>query len=152
MAEEVGMIDISDKDVVEREATAVGSIMLKQDSIEKIREGEVKKGDVPQVAEIAAIQAVKNTPDMIPHCHNIPIEGVDVRFDLQKKKITVRCTVRSISKTGVEMEALAGVNMALLTVWDMVKYIEKDENGQYPGTKIEGVSVKEKKKGGKDGT
>ena len=140
----MGMIDISGKDMVRRVAEARGKILLTKKSLNKIDDGEVKKGDPIQVAEISAIQAVKRTPDNIPHCHPIPIEGVDVSFEVDEDGISVICRVKAIYKTGVEMEALSGVNAALLTIWDMVKYLEKDEDGQYPETKIKDVCVTEK--------
>ncbi|MFW5928725.1 MAG: cyclic pyranopterin monophosphate synthase MoaC [Thermoplasmatota archaeon] len=143
----MGMIDISRKDAVKRRATAEGVIELDESTIKKIKEKEVKKGDPLQVAEISAIQAVKKTPDNIPHCHPIPIEGVSVDIKVMKDRIVVSCEVKAIYKTGVEMEAISGVNAALLTIWDMVKYLEKDEEGQYPDTKISGIKVVEKVKG-----
>lgn len=148
----MGMIDISEKEKVPRRATAEGQIRLSEESVEAIKNDDVKKGNVFQVAEIAAIQAVKDTPRSLPHCHPIPIEGIDVDFEFVEEKILeARCEVKAIYKTGVEMEALAGVNAALLTVWDMVKYLEKDREGQYPQTRIKSISVTEKKKGDIDG-
>ncbi len=144
------MIDIGHKEDVQRSAKARGEIVLTEESVEIIERDEVKKGDVFQVAEISAIQAVKKTPEAIPHCHPIPIEGVDVKFELHEEVLSVECEVKAVYKTGVEMEALSGVNAALLTVWDMVKYIEKDEEGQYPDTAIKNISVIEKKKVVKD--
>jgi len=140
------MIDISEKRKVHRTASAEGTIILGKKSLEAIDEGTVKKGDPIKVAEISAIQAVKRTPYEIPHCHPIPIESVDVDVTILEGGIKIDCTVKAIYKTGVEMEALSGVNSALLTIWDMVKYLEKDEDGQYPATKIEDVKVTEKKK------
>ncbi len=146
----MGMIDISGKKKVLRSAKAKGEIELTDESMKAIREDKVKKGDVFEVAEVSAIQAVKKTPEYIPHCHPIPIEGIDVSFDMDKNIIGVECGVKAVYKTGVEMEALAGVNAALLTIWDMVKYVEKDKDGKYPKTKIKNVSVLEKKKVDKD--
>ncbi|MFP4608488.1 MAG: cyclic pyranopterin monophosphate synthase MoaC [Candidatus Aenigmatarchaeota archaeon] len=149
----MGMIDISEKEKVPRRAVAEGKIKLSQESVRSIQNQEVKKGDVLQVAEIAAIQAVKDTPRTLPHCHPSPIEGVDIRLDIcDENELRAVCEVKAIYKTGVEMEALVGVNAALLTVWDMVKYLEKDEDGQYPSTKIQHVTVKEKIKGEHDGS
>jgi len=147
----MGMIDISAKKKVPRLARSRGQIELTDESMKTIREGEVKKGDVFQVAEISAIQSVKKTPESIPHCHPIPIESVDISFESYENLIEVECEVKAVYKTGVEMEALAGVNAALLTIWDMVKYLEKDKDGQYPETKIKNISVLEKKKADKDG-
>jgi len=141
------MVDITSKRMVHREATAYGRIKLKEETLEAIRSGKVKKGDVFTVARIAAIQAVKDTPKIIPLCHPIPITGIDVSFDLSDDSVSVTVTVRTIAQTGVEMEALSGVMAALLNIWDMVKYLEKDESGNYPLTKIEEVRVLKKVKG-----
>ena len=141
------MVDITSKRMVRREATAYGRIKLKGETLEAIRSGKVKKGDVFTVARIAAIQAVKDTPKIIPLCHPIPITGIDVSFDLSDDSVSVTVTVRTIAQTGVEMEALSGVMAALLNIWDMVKYLEKDESGNYPLTKIEEVRVLKKVKG-----
>ena len=141
------MIDISGKEVVHREAEATGRINLKGDTIEKIRSGEIKKGEPLPAAEIACILAVKKTPDILPLCHPIPITSVDAGFQIADDHIEARCRVTADYKTGVEMEALTGVAAALLTIWDMVKYLEKDEDGQYPSTVITDVKVTEKRKG-----
>ena len=143
----IKMIDISCKEVVHREAEATGRINLKGDTIEKIRSGEIKKGDPLPAAEIACILAVKKTPDILPLCHPIPITSVDAEFQIADDYIEARCRVTADYKTGVEMEALTGVAAALLTIWDMVKYLEKDEDGQYPSTVITDVKVTEKRKG-----
>ncbi len=141
------MIDITRKPHVYREAVARGSIRLRKETIEAIRAGKVKKGDVLTVARVAAVQAVKDTPRIIPYCHPIPITAVDVSFGLEEERVWVEVTVRTTSQTGVEMEALTGASVALLTVWDMVKYLEKDESGNYPTTRIENVVVVRKLKG-----
>ena len=139
------MIDISEKDSILRIATASGKISLKKETIERIKNKNIKKGDVFTIAKIAAINAVKKVPDLIPLCHPIPISNVDVDFNHEDDNvIKVTCTVKSISKTGVEMEALMGVNIALLNIWDVVKMYEKDSNGQYPITVITEVKVYEK--------
>jgi len=139
------MIDISEKDSILRIATASGKIYLKKETIERIKNKKVKKGDVFTIAKIAAINAVKKVPDLIPLCHPIPISNVDIDFNYEGDNIIrVRCTVKSISKTGVEMEALMGVNIALLNIWDVVKMYEKDSKGQYPITVINEVKVDEK--------
>ncbi len=148
----MGMVDISEKNMVSRLARAKGEIELTEESIKAIRKDQVKKGDVFQVAEISAIQAVKKTPESIPHCHPIPIEGIEVSFERDEDLIEVECEVKAIYKTGVEMEALSGVNAALLTIWDMIKYLEKDGDGQYPKTRIKNVSILEKKKVDEDGS
>jgi cyclic pyranopterin phosphate synthase len=141
------MVDISGKERVARKATAEGVVRLSARSIKAIKEGKVKKGDVLEVARVAAVAGVKNTPLMIPFCHTVPVEGVDVGFRFLKDGVKVTCKVKARYRTGVEMEAIAGVVCALMTVWDMVKYLEKDKGGQYPRTRIEGVRVVEKRKG-----
>jgi len=139
------MIDISEKDSILRMATASGQIYLKKETIERIKNKNVKKGDVFTIAKIAAINAVKKVPDLIPLCHPIPITNVNIDFTYESDNIIrVRCTVKSISKTGVEMEALMGVNIALLNIWDVIKMYEKDSEGQYPLTAITEVKVIEK--------
>ena len=145
------MIDISEKDSIIRIATASGKIYLKKETIERIKNKKIKKGDVFTIAKIAAINAVKKVPDLIPLCHPIPINNVNIDFNYEGDNIVrVTCTVKSISKTGVEMEALMGVNIALLNIWDVVKMYEKDNEGQYPITVINEVKVDEKTKKSKN--
>lgn len=144
----VKMVNITDKKEVLRIARASGRITLKGSTIELIQEGEVEKGNVLTTAQVAATLAVKSTPNIIPMCHPIPITGVNVDFDFIDDEIEVSVEVKSFGKTGVEMEAITGVSVALLTIWDMVKAVEKDENGQYPVTRISDIRVIEKIKGG----
>ena len=122
-----GMMDISGKDTTVRTATAVGSIILSADAFGAIRAGTCIKGDVLATAKVAAVAAVKSTPAIIPMCHPILIEAVDVDFSLeeQNKRVTVSVTVKSSGKTGVEMEALTGAAAACLTIYDMLKYMDK---------------------------
>jgi len=141
-----GMVDITDKPPVFRRARATGRIRLQEATIEAIRSGRVKKGDVLATARLAAILAIKDTPRLIPMCHPIAITGLEVSFELSERRIEALVTVTSVGRTGVEMEALAGVSAALLNVWDMVKYLEKDESGNYPHTAIEEIRVTEKEK------
>ena len=141
-----GMVDISAKNDVIRIAVAEGMIRLRKETVEAIKGGRVPKGDVLTVASVAGIMAVKKTPEIIPMCHPIPITSVSTDFELLEDGVKVRCTVKSVGKTGVEMEALTGVSVALLTVWDMVKSLEKDESGNYPQTAIEYIRVLEKVK------
>ena len=142
-----GMVDITSKPEVYREAVASGVIRLKPSTIEKIVKGEIEKGDVFTTARVAGILAVKNTPQIIPHCHPIPYTGIKVSFTvLGSDRIKVTVKVKTTWKTGVEMDALTGVMAALLTIWDMVKKYEKDERGNYPETFIERVVVEEKVK------
>ena len=139
-------MEITEKPPVGRRAVASGTIRLGESTVEAIKNGEVKKGDVLTVARVAAIQAVKETPRQIPMCHPIPITGVEVAFEPRSDQVRATVAVTSVGKTGVEMEALAGVSAALLNVWDMVKYLEKDETGNYPSTRIEEILVVEKRK------
>lgn len=143
----VKMVNITDKKEVLRIARASGRITLKGSTIKLIQEGEVEKGNVLTTAQVAATLAVKSTPNIIPMCHQIPITGVNVDFDFIDDEIEVSVEVKSFGKTGVEMEAITGVSVALLTIWDMVKAVEKDEKGQYPVTRISDIRVIEKVKG-----
>jgi len=143
----VDMVDISGKDVVHRFAEAEGEILLKPGTVEKIRRGEIEKGDVLAAAEIAGIQAAKRTCELIPLCHQIPLSKVKILFNVKEDRVVARCSVNANYKTGVEMEALVGATVALLTVWDMVKYLEKDEAGQYPATKLSEIKILRKEKG-----
>ena len=142
----VSMVDITTKEIVRREAVAEGFIKLRNETIRRVREGRIEKGDVFSVAAIAAIMAVKNTPNIVPLTHNIPITSVKVNYEVMNEGIKVIVTVKTDAKTGVEMEALTGVMAALLAIWDMVKKYEKDERGQYPWTRITDVRVVSKVK------
>jgi cyclic pyranopterin phosphate synthase len=142
----VSMVDISDKGVTSRAATAVGKLYLRKSTIDAIKSGAVKKGDPLTIAEVACVLAVKKTPELIPLCHSIPIESVDTFYIVNEDYVEATCTVKASYKTGVEMEALTGVTVALLNIWDMVKYLEKDEHGQYPDTIITDVRVIDKRK------
>lgn len=143
------MVDISNKDTVARKAVASGEIALGRDTIGNIRNGTVEKGNVLSTARIAAILAVKRTPELIPMCHQIPITSVDVDFSIEDDHVSAVVEVRSVGRTGVEMEALTGVSAALLTIWDMVKSAEKDDTGNYPLTCIRNIKVLSKVKGTK---
>lgn len=140
------MIDVGYKEDVSRIARARGRIRLGRKSIEAVREGKVKKGDVMESARMAGTLAVKRTPELVPYCHQVPIDYIGFSLSLDDEGIACECEVRARYRTGVEMEALFGVEIALLTVWDMVKYLEKDEHGQYPSTEISEIKVVEKKK------
>ena len=135
------MVDITKKDIIYREATAIGRIKLKKETIERIMRGEIEKGDVISASKLVAIMAVKRTPELLPLCHPIQITGVNVDIYPIQNGLEVKVTVKATAKTGVEMEALAGVSAALLNIWDMVKKYEKDENGQYPHTEIYSIRV-----------
>ncbi|MBI4656445.1 MAG: cyclic pyranopterin monophosphate synthase MoaC [Elusimicrobia bacterium] len=142
------MVDISDKKPIMREAIAKGRIILKETTIEQIKSGNIKKGDPFTVAQIAAINAIKETSHLIPLCHQINLDSIDVSFEIKEKYIETKITVKAEAKTGVEMEAIVGICAALFTIWDMVKYLEKDSEGQYPSTKITDIVVVKKRKYG----
>ena len=122
------MVDVSKKDVTERVAVAKGSITMKPETLTKIMAGQMKKGDVLGVAQIAGIMGVKRTADLIPMCHNIFISGSDIAFEIDeaKARITIEATVKNTGKTGVEMEALTAVSVAALTIYDMCKAIDRE--------------------------
>jgi cyclic pyranopterin phosphate synthase len=143
----MGMIDVSEKPVVRRKAEATGTIYLSSGTIKAIKAGKIKKGDPFPVAEISAMNAAKQTHLLIPHCHQIPLDTVSVDFEVSKRTIEAQCLVIAQARTGVEMEALVGVTIALNTIWDMVKYLEKDKKGQYPDTRISEIRVLKKEKG-----
>jgi len=128
MAKGGGMIDIGDKDVTVRTAKARGTVILGEKAFEVVKEDCCVKGDVLATAKIAAIQAVKSTSAIIPLCHSLLIEAVDVDFELteEDKSVSAAVTVKSTGKTGVEMEALTGVSAACLTIYDMLKYTGRE--------------------------
>lgn len=127
MANNGGMIDVSIKDITLRTAKASGSILLGEEAFQTVKQGTCIKGDVLATAKIAAITAVKSTPSIIPMCHLILIEAVEVDFVLSEQdgSVTVSVTVKSSGKTGVEMEALTGASVACLTIYDMLKYTDR---------------------------
>ena len=139
------MVDVSSKDETHRVARATGTIRMQPATLELIRGGTAKKGDVIGIARIAAIQAAKRTSDLIPLCHPLPITRVAVEFEIDAAASTVRCTaqVETLSRTGVEMEALTAVQIGLLTVYDMCKAADR-------GMVMDGIRVLEKH-GGKSG-
>ncbi|MEE9489464.1 MAG: cyclic pyranopterin monophosphate synthase MoaC [Thermoplasmata archaeon] len=136
-----GMVDIQDKTSTSRGAISEGFLLLRDGTLEAVRAGRTKKGDPVKTSEVAAIQAVKDTPRLIPFCHPIPLTNVAVELEVLDDRVRCECRVKAHYKTGVEMESLVGVTVALLTFWDMVKYLEKDQAGQYPHTRIEGIRV-----------
>ena len=119
-----GMVDVGDKEITVRTARAGGSVLLGPDAFDALKRGACPKGDVLATAKVAAIQAVKSTPAMIPMCHPILIEdiGVDFALDEAQRCVDVTVAIKSSGKTGVEMEALCGVVAACLTIYDMLKY------------------------------
>jgi cyclic pyranopterin monophosphate synthase len=142
---EARMVDISAKAVTEREAVAEGRVVMAPKTLDIVRKGNAKKGDVLAAARIAGIQAAKRTHELIPLCHPLAISQieVDVAPDAKLPGVTVRARVKVAGKTGVEMEALTAVSVACLTVYDMVKAVER-------GMRIEGIRLIEKR-GGQSG-
>ena len=143
---EVQMVDVGSKPDTARRAVAAGEIRLSSSTVEAIRDDALSKGDVLATARVGAVQAVKHTWEAIPMCHQIPITNVDADFEVGDDRVSVEVSVETTGKTGCEMEALEGVTTGLNVVWDMVKAAEKDEDGQYPGTRIENVRVVSKEK------
>ena len=122
------MVDVSGKDETVRLAVARGSIYMKKETLEKIREGSIKKGDVLSVAQVGGIMGAKNTPGIIPMCHPIMISGCDISFsmDFEKNKVDIEAVTKCSGQTGVEMEALTAVSVAALTIYDMCKAIDRE--------------------------
>ncbi|MDP4175497.1 MAG: cyclic pyranopterin monophosphate synthase MoaC [Bacteroidota bacterium] len=121
------MVDVTSKAESERAASAFAEVHLGKDAFESVKNNSNKKGDVLSVAKIAGIQAAKRTDELIPLCHNIFISSVDLTFELNRDKKTIEITslVKTVSRTGVEMEALTAVSIAALTIYDMCKAIDK---------------------------
>ena len=143
----MSMVDITSKPEVHREATAKGRIKLKPETIKRIEQRKIEKGDPFTVAKIAGVLAAKNTSSLIPLCHPLPLTSINVDLRVVgSSEVEVEATVKTKAQTGVEMEALAAVSAALLTVWDMTKQYEKDAKGQYPDTVIESIRVVRKLK------
>ena len=140
------MVDVGKKPDSNRRAVARGRIDLDPSTIDAIRADGIEKGDVLAVARVGAINAVKHTWETIPMCHQIPITNVDTEFSVDDESVTLTVAVETTGKTGCEMEALEGVTTGLNVVWDMVKAAEKDDDGQYPGTRISDVEVVSKEK------
>jgi cyclic pyranopterin monophosphate synthase len=137
------MVDVSSKDVTTREATARATVRMKTATVALLRERSVPKGDVFAVATVAAIQAAKRTSELIPLCHPIPLSSCDVTFETGERAVEVQATVIAHNRTGVEMEALTAVTVASLTIYDMLKAVDR-------GISIEKVRLIEKK-GGRSG-
>lgn len=139
------MVDVAAKQDTHRVAIAAGKIVMRPDTLQKIKHGTASKGDVLGIARVAAIQGAKRTSDLIPLCHPIALTRVNVEFKMLDDESAVECTARaeSVGRTGVEMEALTAVSVALLTVYDMCKAVDR-------GMRIEGVRLMEKR-GGKSG-
>jgi len=143
----MAMVDVSGKAEIFREATATGTIRLKPETINLIKEGKIAKGDPLYTAKIAGVLAAKKTSSLVPLCHPLPLTNVEVEAKiLDESTVEVSSTVKAKAQTGVEMEALVATSVGLLTIWDMVKQYEKDANGQYPTTAIENIHVVRKLK------
>lgn len=120
------MVDVSDKDVTKREAVAYSRIVMEPETLARIREGRVAKGDVLAVAQVAGVMAAKKTWEIIPMCHPLPLTGIDIRFSFaDEQTLEIEATVKTTGKTGVEMEALTAASVAALTVYDMCKAMDK---------------------------
>lgn len=139
------MVDISKKAETAREAIAEGRISMNQECFDQLKAGSIGKGDVLGVARIAGIMGVKKTSELIPLCHLLSLTKAEIDFELEDETCSVRtiCTVRTTGKTGVEMEALTGVQIALLTIYDMCKAVDK-------GMEMNGIHLCQKS-GGKSG-
>lgn len=119
------MVDIGDKPIQKRIAIAEGFIHLQRETIRLIQDNEIKKGDVLTVAKIAGIQGAKQTPVLIPLCHPLQVSRVDIQTMVEENGVKVKAEVHCVGQTGVEMEALTGVSIALLTIYDMCKAVDK---------------------------
>jgi cyclic pyranopterin phosphate synthase len=133
------MVDVSAKPLSARTAVAAGTISLRKETTDLVRKNEISKGDVIATAKIAAIQAAKQTAHLIPLCHTLPLSEVKIDIDISDDGARVRCTARTVAQTGVEMEALTGVAVALLTIYDMCKAVDKE-------MEISGIRLVEKRK------
>lgn len=139
------MVDVTEKEITERIAIASGEIRMNKETYDTIKEGRAKKGDVLGVARVAGIMATKKTSDLIPMCHPLMLTKASIDFEFEEKNCAIRaiCTTKLAGRTGVEMEALTGVTMALLTIYDMCKAMDR-------GMLIDNVHLLEKM-GGKSG-
>lgn len=120
------MVDVSEKAITCREAVATAFISMNTDTLNKVKEGTVTKGNVLAVAQVAGIMAAKKTSDTIPMCHPISITGADISFEIKENGIHITSTVKCKGETGVEMEALNAVTVSVLTIYDMCKALQKD--------------------------
>ena len=139
------MVDVGDKDVTSREAVARGHVSIQPETLRLIKEGLMKKGDVLTIAQLAGIMGAKKTSELIPLCHPLPLDQVDVDLELDEKggRINITATAKTTARTGVEMEALTAVSVAALTLYDMCKSVDR-------GMRIEAVRLV-KKSGGRSG-
>jgi cyclic pyranopterin phosphate synthase len=133
------MVDVSTKIVVKREAVASGKIYLQQGTVDLIKKNRIQKGDVLSTARIAAVQGAKRTSELIPLCHNITLDHIQVMLDIKNDGVDIKSRVVCIGRTGAEMEALTAISIAALTIYDMCKAVDKT-------MKISDISLKEKSK------
>ncbi len=138
--------DVGGKPRVHRRAIAEGALAVSPATRRAIRGRRVEKGDPIAAGELAGLLAMKRTPELIPHCHAVALTASRVDLTLTARGIRVRAQAEAVDRTGVEMEALVGASIALLTVWDMVKYLEKDDRGLYPRTSLGPIRVVAKRK------
>lgn len=143
-AGEVHMVDVGEKDATDREAVAEGFVTVSPELADRFFAGDLPKGDAAAVARVAGIMGAKRTADLIPLCHPIPLTGVEVALERSGRGIRVLATVRTTGRTGVEMEAMTAVAVAALTIYDMVKSVER-------GVTIESIGLL-RKSGGRSGT
>lgn len=137
------MVEVGDKDITRRTAIARGKIIMGNEILQRIKDGQIKKGDVLSVAQVGGIMGAKKTGELIPMCHNITLTGADIRFQFIHNGVEVEAEVNSTGQTGVEMEALTAVSIACLTIYDMCKAMDK-------GMEIQDIMLV-KKSGGKSG-
>lgn len=137
------MVDVGEKAITQRIAIARGEILMNRETIELIRDGKMKKGDVLAVAQVAGITGAKKTSDLVPMCHNILITGCDIDFIVKDDRVEITSFLKTTGQTGIEMEALTAVSVAALTIYDMCKAVDKT-------MKIQNVRVI-KKAGGRSG-
>ena len=139
------MVDVGEKPITDREATAKGHVSIQAETARLIKEGLMKKGDVLTIAQVAGIMGAKKTSELIPLCHPLPLNQINVDLELneQESRIEISATVSTSAKTGVEMEALTAVSVAALTVYDMCKSVDR-------GVRIEGIRLV-RKRGGQSG-
>lgn len=138
------MVDVGGKDITSRRAVATGFVRMQPETVALIRDGRAAKGDVLAVAQVAAIMAAKKTPELIPMCHPLMLTKVKIAFAIEEDGIAIEATVETRGQTGVEMEALTAVSGAALTIYDMVKAVDR-------GMTIESIQLQHKE-GGKSGT
>ena len=137
------MVDVGDKEETERIAVASGRVLMRPETVELIRQGKAAKGDVLAVAQVAAVMGAKRTPDLVPMCHPLMLTRIDVSFEVRDAEVGIEAEVATRGRTGVEMEALTAVATAALTIYDMLKAVDR-------GMVIDGIRL-EHKEGGRSG-